>query len=149
MLLAGWGFRERVRSRRDRWCYQFAISMEQLTIAVKRAEDRRHRANNALFMVEFVTVFDRDSWHLCPMSQRTQVMLLVIAVVERQQVVKRAVVTHGVRITVLGLCAVMLVIVLHVNQSERQIKRRQIAKQKPLPRDRQEKANRKNLAHPV
>src|SRR5688500_20219121 len=63
---------------------------------MKRAEYCWYRTDDAFHTFELVAIFTPDSRHLRPMGQRTQVVLLVVAIVESQQVVKRTVVTHRV-----------------------------------------------------
>src|SRR5687767_730608 len=107
---------------------------------MKRAEYCWYRTDDAFHTFELVAIFTPDSRHLRPMGQRTQVVLLVVAIVESQQVVKRTVVTHRVCIALRRRGAVVFVIVLYIDKSERQEDSRQIAEQDPLPGDRDEQA---------
>ena len=68
------------------------------------------------------------------MRQGAQVMFLVKAVIKSQEIVKPAVVTHGVGVEILRQRAVMFKVVLYVDKRQRQEERPQVAQQE-FPRD--------------
>ena len=112
------------------------LAMELLSIAMKGAEQRRDRTNYALNLIQLVAALLTYFWHLCPMGQGPQVMFLVVTVIERQQVVKTAVITYGVGVGVFRQCAVMFVVVLDVDERQRDKERRQVTQQEPFPGER-------------
>lgn len=103
--------------------------MELLSVEMKRAEQCGDRTNDPLNVIELVTVLLAHSRHLCPMRQWSQVMFLVVTVVEGQQIVNAAVITHGVGIVVFRRRAVMFVVILYVDQRQREEERRQVTEQ--------------------
>ena len=94
--------------------------MKLLSIAMKSSEQRRNRTNDALHLIQLVAALPTlHLWHLCPMGQRAQVVFLVVTVIEGQQVVKTAVITYGVGVGVFGQRAVVFVVVLDVDERQR------------------------------
>ena len=100
--------------------------MKLFSLAVKSAEHRRDRTDDSLHLVQPGSKCPTHSRHLCPMSPRSQVMFLVKAIIEGEQIVKPTVVTYGIGIFILRRGAVVFVVVLHVDEHQREDERRQI-----------------------
>ena len=92
--------------------------MELLSVAMKDSEQRRHWTNDALDRIQLVIALLTNFRHLSPMGQGSQMVFLVVTVIEGQEVVKTAVITHGVSVKVFGQGAVVFVIVLYVDKHE-------------------------------
>src|ERR1044072_3722561 len=116
---------------------------------MNNSEQRRNRSNNAFNVIQLVAAFLAYFWHLGPMGQRPQVMFLVVTVIERHQVVKTAVITDGVSVVVFRQRAVVFVVVLDVDERQREKERRQVTQQEPFPGERQKQDEREEVAHPI
>ena len=92
--------------------------VEQRPAAVEEPDDGRHRADDAGLPVEPGPLPLPDRRHLRPVHPRAEVVLLVVAVVERQEVVDAVVVAHRVRRPVVRVGPVVAVVVLHVDQRQ-------------------------------
>lgn len=95
---------------------------------MKEADDRWDWADDTIDLVQLAREFLMDVRHLCPMRQGAQVMFLVKAVIKSQEIVKPAVVTYGVGVEILRQRTVMFVVVLYVDERQRQKERPHVAK---------------------
>jgi hypothetical protein len=76
--------------------------VELLAIAMKSSEQRRHRTNNALNLIQLVAAIPYVLLAFGSNGSTAAVMFLVVTVIERHQVVKTAVVTNGVSVVFSG-----------------------------------------------
>ena len=103
------------------------MPVKLLPVAIQEPKQSRDWTNDALNLIQLVSVLLTYFWHLCPMGERSQVVFLVVTVIEGHDVIELAVVTHGIGIPIRGRRTVVFVVVVYVDERQREEERRQVA----------------------